>query len=217
MLDCPLCRATFPHRNELQKVAHLLEMRAKEGKSWAQVEIGLNHFEGRFGLPVDKIEAFKWFELAAEQRHPVALCKLADYYIKGLGGDASIACDSKSRALMKDSADLGYFYAQVKLGSTYFLGVGGTVDKAKSAYYYTLAHSQDPDSFPAHRLGFIFLEGSGGMKKSLYRAKYYIQRSAEKGLADAYTPLALILLELPRVQYDGKVISGHNCIPRALF
>ena len=118
---------------------------------------------------------------------------------------------------MKEAADLGDFYAQVKLGSTYFLGVGGTVDKAKSAYYYTLALSQEPDFFRAHWLGFIFLEGSGGMKKSLYRAKYYIQRSAEKGLADAYTPLALILLELSRVQYDGKVISGYNCIPRALF
>ena len=97
------------------------QRRAKDGRSWAQAKMGLSYLDGDNGFPVDKTEAFKWFELAAEQRHPFALHHLAEIYYEGLG-DIVEQSYSKVRVMMKEAADLGYILAQVKLFRMYCKG-----------------------------------------------------------------------------------------------
>ena len=59
---------------------------------------------------------------------------------------------------------------------------------------------------------------SGGLSKSLYRAKYYLEEAAGKGVDEAYYCLVMNLLELSGLQYKGmEGIPGHNCIPGVIF
>mmetsp|Transcript_18285 Transcript_18285/g.33123 ORF Transcript_18285/g.33123 Transcript_18285/m.33123 type:complete len:258 (+) Transcript_18285:268-1041(+) len=131
MPKCPLCRADFPNPGEVEKVTNLVMQRAKDGRSWAQFQLGENFLYGRHGSAVDNIEALKWIELAAEQRNPTALCKLGDIHYYGLG-DIIEPSYTKARVVMKEAADLGHVHAQVQLGRMYLMGEGGPVGQGES-------------------------------------------------------------------------------------
>ena len=58
----------------------------------------------------------------------------------------------------------------------------------------------------------------GGLSKSLYLAKYYLEEAVGMGVDKAYCPLAVTLLKLGDLQYKAmNNIPGHCCIPRVLF
>ena len=203
MPTCPLCRADFPRTDE--EGAHLIEQRANAGRSWAQAELGLCYLEGNGGYP-DLVEALKWLQLAAGQRNPYALYILAEIHIEGMG-DLIERSDTKARILMKESADLGFLEAQVRLGAMYRSGKGGSLNMKKDVYYSTLAYEQEHDPLAAYVLGKSFLKGCGGMSKSLYRAKHYLEEAAVmRGYMPAYADLELTLLELRK----GHELTGGN-------
>jgi TPR repeat protein len=132
---------------------------------------------------------------------------LAEIHIEGMG-DLVEQSDTKARILMKESANLGFLEAQVRLGVMY----RGLVDMNRAAFYSTLAYSQDRHPLAGYVLGTSFLMGLGGLSKSLHRAKHYLEEAAvEGGYMPAYADLALTLLEMRKAQCgDGNVFFIHK-------
>lgn len=64
--------------------------------------------------------------------------------------------------LLKESANLGYYPAQGRLGEISYTGRGGPLDMDQAAYYFTLAYNQDPQPVAAFYLGVLFLDGYEG-------------------------------------------------------
>ena len=215
MASCPLCRAEWPSEEES---ISLIKQRADDGRSWAQTQVGVWYFNGSDGFPVDRREALKWFELAADSRHTPALYLLSYIYMEGLDGIVRQS-DSTAMSLMKDAADLGYSEAQYELAEMYLDRNSGGEDQRKAALYMTLAYSQDQYPLSAASLmGNFFYSGFGGLSKSLYLAKYYLEEAAGKRCDAAHCPLAMTLLQLGDLQYKGMDdIPGHCCIPMVLF
>lgn len=217
---CPLCRAEFTNGEE--EALSLSKQRAKDGRSWAQNEMGRRYRDGADGFRVNRREALKWLELAAKQRNPVALHEIYQIRYEGMGNNISGESLEKAMALLKESADLGYYPAQGRLAAISYSGKGGPLDMSKAAYYFTLAYSQKPDDpMACYHLGALFLEGwdgglaDGGFEKKKYRAKYYFEQAIEKGFEGAHTPLGVTLQELGQMQYNGiNAIPGFSCIPR---
>ena len=133
---CPLCRARFPHSEVVQ--AKQIEAIAKKGRAWAQHTVGLWYFQGRDGKSVDKKEAFKWFQLTADQHFPPAINSLAEIY---RGGYGVVEKDrSKEIGLWLQSANLGNSNAQMNMAQSHYYIQGHLdLDKPKAIFYATLA------------------------------------------------------------------------------
>jgi len=214
MTSCPLCRADFPTDAEANN--SMIRHSAENGRSWAQITVGTWYWNGSDGCPVDKREALKWVELAAEQHHPRALGMLAGMYKDGVYG---IVTQSESRAmsLRKEAADLGNSRAQAELAHMYQYRNSGEEDQQKAALYMTLAGATQGGQASCH-LGESFYYGLAGFNKSLYRAKHYFEEAAGNNDDAAYYLLAMTLLELNAIEYKGvKSVPGHCCIPKVLF
>jgi len=217
MKCCPLCRTKFGilGRAEIESRKEVL---AKNGRPWAQTEIGSRHLTGEHGFPVDVAEAFRWFSLAAERQFPGALYGLSGIYKTGIEGVLP-ASEEKAMELMKDAADSGYSKAQWALALRY-TKPGGEDDvyapTPKASFYATLAYSQG-EEMVSNLLGRLHLDGDG-VTKSHYRAKHYIGQAAGRGDGTSFFNFARTLYELGQCQYEGVMdIPGHSCIPRVLF
>lgn len=70
----------------------------------------------------DYEEAFKWYSLAAEAKHPTATYELGVLFLEGHGAPRN---ESKAGSLIKTAAILGYSQAQSTLGMLYEAGECG--------------------------------------------------------------------------------------------
>lgn len=113
----------------------------------------------------------------------------------------------------------GHSFAQVKVAKMNYDGKEVPVDNAKAAYYLTLAYCKNPDLRAGYMLGYFFYHGLGGLDKSPYRARYYLEEAASKGNKNAFTSLALTLMEIDKIRYNSSTscLPGHNSMPRCLF
>lgn len=208
MTKCPICMSNLMI-HEKEHIA-LTEQCAKNGKAWAQAQMGVYYLEGSScehgdAVPykVDKNEALRWFKLAAEQRDPDAIRNIAQMYYGLYGYIVGVEkCHVKARAMMKEAADLGNLPAQRNYAMMCRLGEGGAEDKTQAAYYYTLAYCQK-DTFSlsyfsdynlpdknieeaAYYLGVYYYYGYGEFEKNLSVAKSYLVEAARDG--DPRTP-----------------------------
>jgi uncharacterized protein len=98
---------------------------AKNGDADAQYELGWRNEKG-YETPINIEESLKWYQLAADQGHPMAQYRLGKYYqivVKDL---------QKSFNFIKSSAEAGIFEAKLELGSMYEEGYGVKVDHKKA-------------------------------------------------------------------------------------
>lgn len=212
---CPICRVKFSK----QKYEKKMRKRANEGHSWFQFAVARRYLTGEDGYPLDKKEALKWLELAAANRHPRAMCNLANMYRTGVDGVVEMS-EPKATALMKEAADLGNPFAQ----SMYAVSCSGSDGDYQTTFMYaTLAYSQGV-SLSANDLGRIFRYKAGslvtlvGNSKVLYTAKHYLEEAAGQGFSPAYYPLARTLSQLNEIQFKGMgSIPGHSSTPRVLY
>lgn len=99
---------------------------AEAGDDYAQGLLGLMYDRGD-GVPQDKVEAVRWYRMAADQGNVVGQVSLGLMYLKGDG-----VPQDKVEAVRwyQMAADQGYAQAQTKLGAMYFLGEGVAQDYA---------------------------------------------------------------------------------------
>ena len=191
-------------------------MRATLGL-WAQYAVATRYLNGKDSYPLDEKEGLKWLELAVANRHPKAMCYLANMYDTGVDGIVKMS-EPKASALMKEAADLGNALAQ----SWYAVSCSGSGGDPQTTFMYaTLAYSQG-ESLAANDLGRIFcyeaVSAQFGNKKALYTAKYYLEVAAKEGIRSAYYPLAMTLSQLNEIQYKGMgSIPGHSSTPTVLY
>ena len=105
-----------------------LTAHAEQGNADAQCELAKRYGNGE-GVNVDLKQALRWFQKAAEQKHPRALGAMGMAYLEGRG----IPQDTqKAINHIQQAADLGDSKSQVLLASCYAAGRGVPQDMAKA-------------------------------------------------------------------------------------
>ena len=108
---------------------------AESGDADSQYGMGLLYSEG-IVVPMDDIQALKWFGLAADQGHGQAQYKLGVMHANGWGVPMDEAEAMKYYAL---AAENGVTAAQVSLGTMYQNGFSVEQDKIEALKWFTVA------------------------------------------------------------------------------
>lgn len=108
---------------------------AESGDADSQYGMGLLYSEG-IVVPMDDLQALKWFGLAAEQRHGDAQYKLGVMHANGWGVPMDEAEAMKWYTL---AAENGVTAAQVSLGTMYQNGFSVEQDKIEALKWFTVA------------------------------------------------------------------------------
>ena len=106
----------------------LFQDAAGKGDAMAQFNLGLMHEHGTGGVPMDKIKAAEFYELAVLAGNAKAQNNLAALHQYGVGG---VPIDmAKAVRLFMQSADQGNAFAQTNLALIYLTGVPGILGLA---------------------------------------------------------------------------------------
>lgn len=108
---------------------------AEAGDADGQFGMGLLYANG-FGVPLDDIEALKWYGLAAEQNHPNAQNNLAVMYANGWGVTQS---DDEAFKWYILAADQGIVEAQTAVAKMYLRGFGVAQDNVQAHKWFNIA------------------------------------------------------------------------------
>eukprot|EP00571_Detonula_confervacea_P006055 CAMPEP_0172313880 /NCGR_PEP_ID=MMETSP1058-20130122/21177_1 /TAXON_ID=83371 /ORGANISM="Detonula confervacea, Strain CCMP 353" /LENGTH=402 /DNA_ID=CAMNT_0013027605 /DNA_START=53 /DNA_END=1262 /DNA_ORIENTATION=+ len=217
--SCPLCRE--PIMESLRVYNRSLEKCVERGQAWAQFQLGYKHQAGEVGGRVDMKKAIALNNLSAEQSHPPALSFLSGLYQKGVPGVIK-KNPSKSTSLMKKAADAGDFSAQANYAAICFQGQNGKkVDCSQAAHYATLASYYNKKCHVANAiLGFLFLNGNGGLGQSANLATHYLE-TAVKVNPNSFSGFASYNLGHALMQQCeglyGLYIFGYSSLPRAAY
>ncbi|MBQ2885265.1 MAG: sel1 repeat family protein [Alphaproteobacteria bacterium] len=91
------------------------------GDAKSQNQLGLIYEKGLDDIAIDKEEAVKWYQRAAEQGFPEALDNLGNCFYQGIG--VSLNYKEAVKWYTK-AAEQGYNISQNRLGNCYFHGKG---------------------------------------------------------------------------------------------
>jgi hypothetical protein len=108
---------------------------AESGDADSQYGMGLLYSEG-IVVPMDDIQALKWFGLAADQGHGGAQYKLGVMHANGWGVPMS---EVEAMKWYQLAAESGITAAQVSLGTMYQNGFSVEQDKIEALKWFTIA------------------------------------------------------------------------------
>jgi TPR repeat protein len=108
---------------------------AESGDADSQYGMGLLYSEG-IVVPMDDLQALKWFGLAAEQGHGEAQYKLGVMHANGWGVPMS---EVEAMKWYQLAAENGITEAQVSLGTMYQNGFSIEQDKIEALKWFTIA------------------------------------------------------------------------------
>jgi hypothetical protein len=132
----PLDDAYTAYRNRDDEAAlRLARPLAEQGDARAQILLGLIYHRGR-AVPLDEVEATKWFERAAGQGDAEAQLQLGRRYSEGRSVPQDFAEAAKWYRL---SADQGNPNAQYLLGLLYSRGEGVPLSNVRAHMWFNLA------------------------------------------------------------------------------
>lgn len=176
------------------------ELAAKHARAWhgdstAFADVGMDHELGR-GVPVNAVQAARWYRLGVERGESRAQYRLARL-LDG-GSDGVPREPEQALKLFRLAADQGHPEAQLvlydKLRQTRKTPQD---DQAAFQWIERAAASGDPEA--AHRLGFHYLHGIG-VARDPQRAYRINRTAAEQGHAAAQFNLALFHVRGEAVQ-----------------
>jgi len=131
-------------------------VKAEQGHSWAQYNLGLAYNNGMGVLRNDK-EAFKWYKKAADQGLVDAQYNVGAIYFEG----QSVHKDYKEAfKWWRLAANQGYGMAQVNLGNMYHSGNGVQKDY-KEAFKWSKKAADQGLSQAQYNLGLLYSNGQG--------------------------------------------------------
>jgi TPR repeat protein len=108
---------------------------AESGEADSQYGMGLLYAEG-IAVPMDDIQALKWFGLAADQGHGDAQYKLGVMHANGWGVPMD---EGEAMKWYMLAAENGVTEAQVSLGTMYQNGFSVEQDKIEALKWFTVA------------------------------------------------------------------------------
>jgi TPR repeat protein len=127
----------------------------------AQYELGKCYLNG-LGVKRDNVEAYKWFQKAAEQEHIQAMTELGLLYLNDTSGKKD---DKESAKWFLKAAELGNPKAQHEIGLQYFNGLGVEKNQKKGIRWLTVAAEQEYVDSQC-MLGTILITGKMVLKKT---------------------------------------------------
>lgn len=199
---------------------------ADQGDRDAQNNVGVM-FERGLGVPLDAVEAVKWFRRAAEQGHSEAQNNLGVMYLtgRGLGQDLT-----EAEKWFRQAADQGHVGATTNLSlldpatarpkadvppaspqqasDRFAAGLAAYNElKFKSAIeaWRPLAESGNADA--QTRLGVMYSKGLG-VTRSYGQALQWFRRAADQGVAEAQFNVGAMYAEGLGVPLDDDVAQG---------
>lgn len=150
---------------------------AGEGSLTDQMNLGYMYLYGTNGVEQNYDKAFYYYELAANQKDPIALNNLGSFYFNGIGTKRDIA---KATEYFKKAAELGEDNAATNLAFIYL--TGGHKDLSRSAQAVKLFDfaAEKGNNIAKFMLGYAYLKGFT-VKKDYYKAFSLIKAAADKG------------------------------------
>lgn len=150
---------------------------AGEGSLTDQMNLGYMYLYGTNGVEQNYDKAFYYYELAANQKDPIALNNLGSFYFNGIGTKRDIA---KATEYFKKAAELGEDNAATNLAFIYL--TGGHKDLARSTQAVKLFDfaAEKGNNIAKFMLGYAYLKGFT-VQKDYYKAFSLIKAAADKG------------------------------------
>lgn len=153
------------------------QIAAEAGLPDAMYHLG-RYYKYAVGIPENPEEALKLFNKAAEAESAPGLTELAISYEQEYGG---LAFDTvKIIEYMSKAAEMGYTYAQYKLGTYYYYGLVET-DLNKAIEWFTKAYEQGYP-YAALMLGEYYIYNMGGGEAEYEKAFAYFKFAEEQGV-----------------------------------
>ncbi|MDR3683857.1 MAG: caspase family protein [Geothrix sp.] len=178
---------------QVRKALEYFQKAAEAGDPLGQNGMGFMYLRGvpEAGIEKDPRQAFRWFQLAAEQGLGIALKNVADAYRLGQGvtpdqGRAVLYARRAQEALVK-AADSGDVDAMAWLANLLETGPEAARDLDLAASWYRKAAEQG-DAMAQRSLSLMFLAGRG-VAKDEAQAATWMRRAAEQGNAQAQNDL----------------------------
>jgi TPR repeat protein len=166
--------------------------KARQGDAKAQCELGNRYYHGN-GIKVDRKEALKWWEQAADQGNGEANYQLSVVLKAGLSG---VAKDKEKASIHEEKARTAGFFtitqkqaeqgesnAQYYLARMYDHGCGVEKDESQAVSWYRQAAEQG-NAWAQYNLGWMYQEGCGVEKDDSQAVSWY-RKAAEQGEASA--------------------------------
>ena len=145
----------------------------------AQYFIGRKFYLGT-KVTENKIEAAKWFEMAAIKGHKKAEYMLGKMYMYGEGIQKNVA---KALELLSKAANKNHVEAQYELANFYYFGYNGKKDvKQAITWYQSAANERHAKS--QFQLGKI-LYGGTGIEADKKKGKKLLELAYENGISEA--------------------------------
>lgn len=127
-------------RKEYATAVEIWRSLAEKGDLWAQFYLAAAYSKGE-GVPRDHRVAIRWYRLAANQGHALAMYDLGSYYYDGDSDGVPRSFVTAIRWFRR-AAKQGYGPAQVMLAMMYEDGEGAPQDYAQAARWYGEAAGQ---------------------------------------------------------------------------
>lgn len=157
-----------------EEFKRILRKKAEAGDPIFQTQVGLCYYRGH-GIDENKVEAVKWYKLAAEQGYASAQCEYGNTFFAGAGVKLNY---EEAVKWYKLAAEQGYARAQNNLAARYHDGTGVTQNLNEAIRLYTLSSEQGYWCASA-ALGYLYFDEED-VEQDLKKAKHYF----EKALAD---------------------------------
>jgi TPR repeat protein len=129
------------------------------------------------GVAEDKVEAAKWYRLAADQGHAAAQFNVGCCY----GNVVGVAEDEvEALKWYRVAADQGHAAAQFNVGCCYDSSKGVAEDKVEALKWYRLAADQG-NADAQYNMGYAYEHGGDGVAVDIEEARKWYQLAADQG------------------------------------
>jgi TPR repeat protein len=169
LLGLAACSQASPERPGAQRATksiQVIQEAAERGDPSAQVELGILYESGR-GVPLDPVEASRWYRRAAERIYEPALF-----------------------ALGRQGAERGEAIAQYNVGNAYYQGQGVSQDTQKAFAWYRRAAAQG--HIRAQLMVGLMYEQGRDVPQNYAEALIWYRKTADQGDHGAQLRLALM-------------------------
>ena len=161
----------------------ILKQYAESGDVRAQYDLAVRYRIGK-GTPIDKRQAFRWYQTAADNGHTDAMCALAGAYRTGdlgLQKDMNRAYELYTKAEQKGNrkAVTGLGKLGVDLGDMYYKGIGVPQDYSAAMDWYFFG-AKKGNAAAMCSLGIMYEFGEGTEKNLKFAFEWY-QTAADNG------------------------------------
>lgn len=163
---------------------------ANEGNVDAQLALGYMYLYGENGVEKDFEQAFKFYEMAALQKNPIALNNLGSLYFNGIGTERNYL---KAAQMFSDAAQNGSDDAAVNLAFIYLSSKNNETFLPEAVKLFIQA-SQAGNKTGTFMLGYAYYQGFQ-VEQNLHKANELMKAAAQAEFDEGEYELALMYLK----------------------